>query len=207
MKGLIIKDFHVAKKQIVLFSLLILYFVLLGGISSFSVFPIVCASMIPFTAMAYDEHSKWNSLVKMMPYSRTEIVSSKYIFGYLVMIIIAIITLLVKLGYNFYKHQAMTSKYLMIIGFAIIFGSLIMSISLPLMYAFGTEKGRLLLTIFPVIIVVGFLNIDQQHINKILILFKNTQIMTLSFIIISLVINLISIFLSIKIYRAREKKA
>ena len=39
--------------------------------------------MLPYTAMAYDERSKWNQLAAMMPYSDRDIVLSKYVFGWL----------------------------------------------------------------------------------------------------------------------------
>ena len=43
----------------------------------------VYAALLPVTALAWDEQSKWDGLAKMMPYSKFELVFSKYTVGYI----------------------------------------------------------------------------------------------------------------------------
>ena len=82
MKALVQKDFYVIWKQMRIF---VLVMVLLSMVNSAfnTVFLVVWCSMLPYTAMAYDERSHWNQLAAMMPYSKKDIVLSKYVLGWL----------------------------------------------------------------------------------------------------------------------------
>ena len=82
MQALILKDFYVMWKQTRIFLLVILVFSAIPG-SFNAVFAVIYSAMLPYTAMAYDERSKWNQLAAMMPYSDRDIVLSKYAFGWL----------------------------------------------------------------------------------------------------------------------------
>lgn len=82
MQALILKDFYVMWKQTRVFLLVILVFSAIPG-SFNAVFAVIYSAMLPYTAMAYDERSKWNQLAAMMPYSDRDIVLSKYAFGWL----------------------------------------------------------------------------------------------------------------------------
>ena len=84
MKALVQKDFYVIWKQM---RILVLVLALLSMVNSAfnTVFLVVWCSMLPYTAMAYDERSHWNQLAAMMPYSKRDIVLSKYVLGWLCM--------------------------------------------------------------------------------------------------------------------------
>ena len=80
MSGLILKDLYTLVKQLKIMLLMLLLFACVPNLSMAS-FAVLYAAMLPVTAMAYDERSKWNELAVMMPYSPTAIVASKYLFG------------------------------------------------------------------------------------------------------------------------------
>ena len=68
MKALIIKDTYVIWRQMKYFLILILIFSALpSGFNN--AFAVIYTSMLPYTALAYDERSKWDQLAAMMPYS------------------------------------------------------------------------------------------------------------------------------------------
>ena len=82
MKALIIKDTYVIWRQMKYFLILILIFSALpSGFNN--AFAVIYTSMLPYTALAYDERSKWDQLAAMMPYSTRDAVLSKYVFGWL----------------------------------------------------------------------------------------------------------------------------
>ncbi|MEG2037837.1 MAG: ABC-2 transporter permease, partial [Ruthenibacterium sp.] len=62
MKGLLLKDFYVLWKQARVLLLLMLAFTVLPGMSAFV---ILYAAMLPYTALAYDEQAKWDTLAAM----------------------------------------------------------------------------------------------------------------------------------------------
>ena len=82
MSALILKDFYVLWRQARYFLILILVFSAIPG-SFNATFAVVYTSMLPYTAMAYDERSKWDQLAATMPYSQRDLVLSKYVFGWL----------------------------------------------------------------------------------------------------------------------------
>ena len=84
MSALIRKDFYVLWKQMRFFLLLVIVFSVIGS-EFYTIFAVVWASMLPYTALAYDERSHWDQLAAMMPYSTRNMVLSKYVLGWLCM--------------------------------------------------------------------------------------------------------------------------
>ena len=80
MKGLLLKDCFTLVKQMKIFLLIIIVFSLVPGYSM-SAFAIVYSALLPMSALAYDERSKWDSLAAMMPYRPRDMVLSKYLLG------------------------------------------------------------------------------------------------------------------------------
>ena len=83
MKALIRKDLYVLSTQ---FKLLVLVMVLFSAIPGglFVPFTFIYATMLPSVSlMSIDEQSKWDSLALMLPYSRRQLVTVKYIMGWL----------------------------------------------------------------------------------------------------------------------------
>ena len=82
MKALILKDLYVLWKQMRVFIVILLVISISNGTFG-SVFIVLWVAMLPYTAMAYDERSKWDQLAAMMPYSTRDLVLSKYVLGWL----------------------------------------------------------------------------------------------------------------------------
>lgn len=138
MKALVRKDFYVVVKQMKFFILFIVVFSLLPSMST-NLFAIVYAAMLPYTAMAYDERSHWDQLAAMMPYSIRDIVLSKYVLGWAFVGISVLFTLaaqLVTMPFTHYPPAPLDTLT------AFCTGVIVMAITLPLMFRFGVEKGR-----------------------------------------------------------------
>ena len=73
MKGLLLKDWYTLIKQMKIMLVLMLVFACVPDYSM-DAFAVVYTAMLPVTALAYDERSKWDELAAMLPYSVREIV-------------------------------------------------------------------------------------------------------------------------------------
>ena len=82
MKALLMKDFYTLWRQLRVYLLVMLVISVFNG-SFGNIFITIWAALLPYTAMAYDERSKWDQMAAMMPYSTRDIVISKYVLGWL----------------------------------------------------------------------------------------------------------------------------
>lgn len=157
MKGLLLKDFYTLIKQMKLFLLMIVVFTLIPGFSM-SGFAIVYAAMLPITALAYDERSKWAQLAAMMPYKPVQLVLSKYLLGYIVVAVTLALTLAAQALTGFAKGIPIGGMDVFTTCVTAVVALLIQAFNLPLMFRFGVEKGRMLLLIvvaLSVMVVMG----------------------------------------------------
>ena len=141
MKALILKDSYVIWRQMKYFLVMILLFsVLPSGFNN--AFAVVYASMLPYTALAYDERSKWDQLAAMMPYSTRDVVLGKYVFGWLCIGAAAVLSGLFQAALSLVIHRAFLPG---VMALSVLGGVCILAISLPVMFRFGVEKGRLMM--------------------------------------------------------------
>lgn len=97
MKGLLLKDFYMARKYCRAYVVIAVVFSLLavwGNTSFLLAYPVLLASVIPVNLISYDEKSKWSSFSGVFPYSKQQLVSVKYLMA-LIFLAFAIILVLV----------------------------------------------------------------------------------------------------------------
>ena len=85
MKGLLLKDFYTITKSLRAFLLIVVILAVMPG-TNMAAFAVVYASLLPVTALSYDERCHWERLAAMSPWSSRDIVVSKYLLGYLAII-------------------------------------------------------------------------------------------------------------------------
>ena len=155
MKALVQKDFYVIWKQM---RMLVLVLALLSMVNSAfnTVFLVVWCSMLPYTAMAYDERSHWNQLAAMMPYSKRDIVLSNYVLGWLCMAASGVFCLAVQAAAGIVSGSAPSVPTLLA---SLCLGIITLDITLPAVLRFGVERGRMIfmVVIFGVAISIGIL--------------------------------------------------
>jgi len=100
MLNLIKRDVILQKRQLVLFIPFILVFILVGA-PPVLIF-LVASIFIPFNTYAYDEKVETNILLNSLPYTRTEIIASRYLGAIVYMILSIGVTSLALLAFN--KH-------------------------------------------------------------------------------------------------------
>lgn len=150
MSALLMKDFYVLWKQLKVFLFIILVFSAIpGGYNT--VFAIAYAAMLPYSCIAYDERSKWDQLAAMMPYSTRQLVLSRYTLGWIAAAAACGFSLVLQELFSLFLGGHVYPASLLVSFFACI---AIMAITLPLIFRFGVERGRLLM-FFLIFLVCG----------------------------------------------------
>ena len=145
MSALILKDFYVMWKQTKVLLIIILVFSCLPG-AFYPTFAVIYAAILPYSAMAYDERSKWDQLAGMLPYADRDIVLGKYLFGYLSIAVAAGLSLVIQTALTLFWDRASDNlSPLSTIPLAVCVGVGVLALTLPLMFRFGVEKGRLVM--------------------------------------------------------------
>lgn len=203
MKGLLLKDFYLTVKYCKSYLLIFVCFILASAFSSdnffFAFYPCLICGMIPVTLLGYDERSKWSQYCGTLPYTKAQIVSGKYLIG-----------LFAQVGVIFFSAVAQAirmningpfdmNSYLILMALMLILSLFSSSISLPYMFRFGVEKGRIAYYIMIGIVCAGsviatslFENIDTVKLPVPILCVAAAAIYALSW------------YLSIVFYRKRE---
>ena len=143
MKGLMKKEFLMLWRASRAFALICVVFIAMSAVSQdniiFLFMPIMISGLLPSTLLSYDERCKWQEFSGALPVSRAQLVSAKYLLGLGCMTLILLVTLIVHLIVRRFPPQALLSMLGAIYGLALF----ISAVSLPMMFKFGVEKGRL----------------------------------------------------------------
>lgn len=147
MKGLLLKDFYLSWRYCRAFLVIVAVFLAVSFTGDdnifFLIYPIMIASVIPMTLVSYDEHDKWTAYSGTLPYTRAQLVSTKYLvgmcFGSVAFLIsMAATTVRMMLGGGFVLEQ------LAVVGTALlVLGCLGPALILPYVFKYGAEKGRI----------------------------------------------------------------
>lgn len=207
MKGLLLKDFYMMKKYCKAYLLLVLVFVILSFIDNQNLFlifyPCIFTGMLPVTLLGYDERSKWHTYSNTLPYSKAQLVSAKYLIGLStqsVLFICVAVVQAIKMKINGTLHL---EEYLVLLTMLISLSYFAPAISLPFMFRFGVEKGRIMYSIMTgvmcgISVLVGFWYSDKLQ--------AGTAFSGIPFIFcaMSIVLYALSWYLSILFYQKRN---
>ena len=199
MKALILKDTYVIWRQMKYFLVMILLFSALpSGFNN--AFAVVYAAMLPYTALAYDERSNWEQMAAVMPYSTRDIVLGKYVFGWLCIAAAAVLSLLLQAALSLVSSRVFSPAMMVMSALG---GLCILSISLPVMFRFGVEKGRMamFLIIFLVCGTAGAIASIAVSGNGAKFSFQGPALVIL--LIAAVVLTAVSVPLSQRFYRQR----
>ena len=200
MKALILKDTYVIWRQMKYFLVMILIFSALpNGFNN--VFAVVYASMLPYTAMAYDERSKWDQMAAMMPYSTRDVVLGKYMFGWMCIGAAAVLSGLFQTVLSLVTDREVLPGTLVLSAL----GALcILAITLPLMFRLGVEKGRLAMFLVIFLVCGGTGAIASITVSGDGGAFAFQGLILIVMSIAALVLTAVSIPLSQKFYQKRQ---
>ncbi len=148
MKGLLIKDLYMTAKYCRMHFVILALFLVISFFDQSTnlilvYYPCLLAGTIPVNMLSYDERSGWNVYSRVLPYTKAQIVSGKYLLGLLAQILMLLITAVVQAGRLLYHHAFDWSGYgfLMLAVCVLSFASA--SITMPFIFRYGVEKGRI----------------------------------------------------------------
>lgn len=202
MKGLFLKDFLLIKNNMKYFAFMILMFCALSFASVkttfFSFYSVALASIISTTTFAYDEKDGWNVYSLTMPYTRKELVLEKYLLTLLLVLPVTVIT-----GIGFVLNEE-NRKYTFMILLSLSAGLILPGVSLPAIFKFGAQKGRMVSIFIAVFIsCIGAFMINITKLDTDFVKFSPAllSIIALAF---SFTFFVISYLISLKIYSSKE---
>lgn len=207
MKGLILKDWYMMKRysRTYLFVMVIsLALSLVNDNRFFLFYPCLLCCMIPINLMSYDERSGWMQYSGVLPYTKTQIVSSKYLMGLFVMATIIAVTGVVQM---FQMHATrgglVIGEYFMTLFLMWIYAMVSPSLSLPLVFRFGTQKGGVVY-LFMVAMFFGIMAIASRSLmGKLQNEFELTHLV-IGIALLVIGMYALSWYLSVVFYRKRE---
>ncbi len=161
MKGILTKDLYLIKKTCKFYLIFLLPIMIIsmgvplntienpyGFLFYFTVVTaLIPSTAIPFTLISNDEKSGWNTYSVAMPYTRKEIVSSKYICSLMLTVSSSLICFLLQCLNLFLRKSGSFEMTLVTLLGNVIIAVFTLSMILPFLFKFGVEKGRLVYTI------------------------------------------------------------
>ena len=156
MKSLILKDLlnigHNAKSMLFILLVFAIALIPFSGVEGYIFVCAILCSMMIVTTFSFDDNSKWTRYAMIMPVSKKELVGGKFVvlaifcaIGSLFGLVIGSIGGFAIKKITFDLSGVVELLVLTLVAWAIsfIYGSL----SIPLVFKFGAEKGRMLLLV------------------------------------------------------------
>ncbi len=202
MKGLMLKDYYTLLKQLKLY---LVFIVILSVIpnTNLSSIAIVYAAMLPITVIAYDERSKWDQLAVMMPYSKRELVFSKFLIGYVGVAVCMLLSLGLQAAVGAFGGQPFTEETVLAIILTSFAGLILLALNLPFMFWLGVERGRVVfMVLIAVTVFLGMMSAESA--KKVLELSTITPEMLIGIgALAAIAVNVVAITVSFKLYQKK----
>lgn len=207
MKGLLLKDWYMMKKYCRAYIVIAVVFIAMSLVNNGNMFyvfyPCLLCGMIPANLIGYDEKSHWIQYSGTMPYTRTQIVSAKYLIGLFAQVTMLIVTGIaqgIKMGVS---GKFILNNFIVLMLLMLSMATFTSSISLPFIFKLGVEKGRV--AYFMMIgVVCGASTLATSLLRE----QQQVQIQTNVFLIILAVIGvsvyIFSWYMSVVFYKRRE---
>ena len=161
-----------------------------------------------YQVMAYEDHNNINYLISYLPVRRNEYVLSRYLFG-IVSILLSVVLLCIVYFVSIKINGLQGISLNLLLPISITSAILSMSVIIPLVLKFGINKGRVFMSIIVMVastIPVSLMSVfsqDSKMLETILIIINSLGIPLLT-VLINAIILVISIAISINLYKNKE---
>lgn len=208
MLGIILADLYAMKKQMLILGGVAVLYLFLGIASSepstSMAIMTLFSVMFVLSSFTYEEQCQFDIFANTLPLKRKNIVFSKYLIslmslcaGILLSILAVILSALINHNFN------MNQIYTLIV--VVIFGTLFLSISLPILFKVGPERARLIMIVIyivPFFTAWGVIRSDVIDINTLVNVTLEKLIVPA--VVVNLIVFAISVLCSLKIYEKKE---
>lgn len=209
MKGLLLKDIYMAVKYCrVYFLIAVVFAVAFVWSDNFFLagYPVFLVGALSVNLLSYDEKCKWSLYAGTFPYTRTQLVSVKYI---VTLLALGLSVLLMGLGFAAHMLVAddfQLSELLTFLGLLLSMELASPSLMLPIIFRFGVEKGRI--AYYGVLVffcaAVGAIGAFGKDVGALDISVVQSAEILLAAVLIGAILFAGSWLLSIRIYAKRE---
>ena len=202
MKSLLLKDLYVMKGTIVTFSIILLVFIAVGvtGNSMFLLMAFAFSSIQSVSVFNQEAACRWETYAGGLPLTRKTQVLEKYIFILIPLAIVTALTAVILLGMGVFAPERERPDLMMLLMMAFL-SLIIPSVTIPILYKVGPEKGQLLSTIFAGILfgamAGGAMALDEKWTGS-------PSFIPIGAIVLSILLLAGSYFLSLRIYTKKD---
>lgn len=203
MKGLLLKDLYVMKKYMRSFLLIVMGFSAISVFSEnaqfFVIYGMLMTAVTGVSLISYDERFHWDVYSSTMPLSRAQAVTEKYLLNFIFVLLWLPVTLLIqRLG----RFTGGFEEPMFLISVALSMGLISPAILYPIIFALGSEKGRLVYY-FVIIAMMMFVG-GVSGLDSVDVLSELSPAVNAVFILLPLVLYLLSWRLAILLYSRRS---
>jgi len=146
VKGLLLKDWYMMKKDCRSYIFVAAAFIALSVVSNgnmfFVFYPCLLCGLLPVTLLGYDERSRWMQYSGTIPYTKAQIVSGKYLIGLLAQLTILLVVGVTQAAKMMIVGKFVLGDFAVLMLLMLVVSTLTSSIPLPFMFKLGVEKGR-----------------------------------------------------------------
>lgn len=208
MLGFIKKDLLLIKNNLKTFAVILIVYAFMSFSKSFDmsfILPLF-AVMLFISTFSYDDYNNWNAYAVTLPNGRKNVVRGKYLSSLILILISALLGFIITIISSKITGNLKIDETVSALVGCIVSVIIIASVMFPLIFKYGSEKGRiyLFLLVFGITLLGGILsqiiNIEAFFNN----LEKLGNIWLIIIPIFSIIILTISYSISSKIYLKKE---
>ena len=163
-----------------------------------------------YQVMAYEDHNNIDYLISYLPVKRSEYVISRYLFGF-ISILLSSLLLCIVYFVSIKINDLQGISLNLLLPTSITSAILSMSIIIPLVLKFGINKGRVFMSIIVILVstmplsLMSDISQDSKTLETIMNIINSVG-MPLITVVINIIILLVSIGISINLYKNKEIK-
>ena len=163
-----------------------------------------------YQVMAYEDHNNINYLISYLPVIRNEYVLSRYLFG-IVSMLLSVVLLCIVYFVSIKINGLQGISLNLLLPISITSAILSMSVIIPLVLKFGINKGRVFMSIIVILVstmplsLMSDISQDSKTLETIMNIINSVG-MPLITVVINIIILLVSIGISINLYKNKEVK-
>ncbi|MBU3131392.1 ABC-2 transporter permease [Clostridium gasigenes] len=194
------------KKQFIFIGIAAVIFGVIG--EQFIVYsPAVAVILLVNQVLAYEDISKIDFLVALLPVRKKEYVISRYI-GALIALIISIIPMTISyLLANLVNQSGITLSYVYFLIITITSSTVMISAVIPINLKYG-QKGRLITTLaklLPLVLAMSMVEVLSSS-NTFITIIRDPTTLILGVLVLDIILIFISYFIAAKLYENKEVK-
>lgn len=209
MLGLIKKDFLLIKsnlKSIVIILVIYLALAFQGSFDITYIFPLI-GLMLFISTFSYDDFNNWNAYAITLPNGRKNVVRAKYLSSILLALILVIVSLIMSIVINYVKNIPINlEETISLLAGIVLSNVIVISLLYPIFFKFGSTNGRLILfvVIFGITVILAVIAkfVDFSFLKDFIDALDRYLFIEIP--IISVILLIISYFVSNKIYKNKE---